>query len=60
MDKEKGMSEFLKKAYKEGRVRPLKEAFKEFPPEEEWHGGKIDYFIKENKKSFNDNRKGSE
>lgn len=39
----------LKKAYKEGRVRPLNEAFKELPPEEEWNGGKIDYFIKEEK-----------
>ena len=53
MDKEKGMSEFLKKAYEQGRVKPLKDAFLEFPPEEEWHKGRVDYFIKDGKAQYN-------
>ena len=36
------LSDFLKTAYKYGRVKDLEEAFKEFPVEEEWHEGKIE------------------
>ena len=41
------LSDFLKLAYKCGKVKELKEAFEEFPPEEEWHKGKIEYVLKE-------------
>lgn len=40
----KELSDFLKTAYKHGKVKDLKEAFKEFPVEEEWHKGKIENF----------------
>ena len=35
-------SSFLEKAYKQGRVKNLEEAFINYPPEEEWHEGKIE------------------
>ena len=40
------LSEFLKTAYKYGRVKDLEEAFKEFPVEE-WHEGKIENVLNE-------------
>ncbi len=40
--------EFLKFAYETGGVRKLEEAFEEFPPEEEWHEGKIENVLNEN------------
>ncbi len=33
------LSDFLKLAYKSGRVKDVSEAFKEFPVENEWHKG---------------------
>lgn len=48
------MSDFLKKAYELGRVKDLSEAFKEYPPEEEWHHGDIDYFINDENVSYGD------
>lgn len=36
------LSDFLKMAYKHNRVKDLKEAFEEFPVEEEWHKGNIE------------------
>lgn len=41
------LSEFLKTAYKYGRVKDLEEAFKEFPVEEEWHEGKTENVLNE-------------
>ena len=38
----KEVSDFLKIAYKYGRVKDLKEAFIEYPVEEEWHKGNIE------------------
>ena len=40
-------SEFIKKQYKEGKIKNVSAAFKDFPPEEEWHHGNIEYFINE-------------
>ena len=40
MDNE--ISDFLKFAYEKGRIKDITEAFKEYPPEEEWHKGKIE------------------
>lgn len=41
------LSDFLKTAYKYGRVKALEEAFKEFPVEEEWHKGKVENVLRE-------------
>ena len=38
----KELSDFLKIAYKYGRVKELKNAFEEYPVEEEWHKGKLE------------------
>ena len=35
------ISDFLKIAYENGRVKELKEAFEEFPVEKEWHKEKL-------------------
>ena len=43
----KELSEFLKAAYKAGRVKDVEEAFKEYPVENEWHKGKIENVINE-------------
>lgn len=36
------MSEFIKMAYEANRVKDVHDAVTEFPPEEEWHQGKIE------------------
>lgn len=41
---EENLSDFMKLAYKLGRVKDVEEAFEEFPPEEEWHEGKSKRF----------------
>ena len=43
----KDISDFLKFAYEHDKVRDLSEAFTEFPPEKEWHEGKIENIIKD-------------
>ncbi len=35
-------NEFLKLAKENGKIRNIKEAFEEYPVEEEWHQGKIE------------------
>ena len=47
-----GLSDFLKIAYKHNRVKELKEAFEEFPVEEEWHKGKTENILKEDKEKY--------
>ena len=47
------ISDFLKFAYEKGKVRELEEAFKEFKPEDEWHQGKIENVVREDKKEYN-------
>lgn len=47
------LSDFLKIAYKHNRVKDLKEAFEEFPVEEEWHKGKIENVLKEDNETYN-------
>lgn len=37
-----------KKGLEENKVKELKEAFEEYPVENEWHKGKIENVIKEN------------
>lgn len=43
MEKEK--RDFLEKLKKSGRIKDISEAFKEFPPEEEWHKGDPNSFL---------------
>ena len=42
-----GLSDFIKEAYKQDRVKDVSEAFKEYPPEKEWHKGKIENIVSE-------------
>lgn len=46
------MSEFLKNAYARNKVKELHEAFVEYPPEEEWHHGDIDYVVSEDSTEY--------
>lgn len=39
------LSDFLKLAYKKGKVKEVKEAFEEFSPQNEWHKGKIEKIL---------------
>lgn len=47
------LSDFLKAAYKYNRVKDLREAFEEYPVEEEWHKGKAENVLKENSEDYN-------
>lgn len=47
------LSDFLKFALNSGRVKDVEEAFKEYPPEEEWHKGKIENVLKEESEEYN-------
>lgn len=49
----KELSDFLKIAYEHGKVKELKEAFEEYPVEEEWHKGKLENVLKEDSESYN-------
>ena len=42
---ENEISEFLKFAYEKGKVKDATEAFYEYPPDEEWHQGKIENIL---------------
>lgn len=55
MKMKEDLSDFLKIAYEYNKVRDLKEAFEEYPVEDEWHKGKIENFIKEAKENYNEN-----
>jgi len=46
------LSEFLKIAYKYGRVKNVEEAFEEFPVEEEWHEGKVENVLREDSAKY--------
>lgn len=46
------LSEFLKIAYKYNRVKDLKDAFQEYPVEEEWHKGKVENILKEDNETY--------
>lgn len=49
------LSDFLKTAYKYNRVKELKEAFEEYPVEEEWHKGKVANILNENNEEYVNN-----
>ena len=44
--------ELLKKLEETGRIQDVSEAFKEFPAENEWHKGKIESFLEEEKEVY--------
>lgn len=45
--KKEEISEFLKFAYKQGKVKDVEEAFNEYPVEDEWHEGKVENVLYE-------------
>ena len=47
------LSDFLKTAYKYNKIKDLKDAFEEYPVEEEWHKGKIENVLKEDSECYN-------
>lgn len=49
----KELSDFLKIAYKYNRVKDLKNAFEEYPVEEEWHKGKVENVLEEDGEEYN-------
>ena len=49
----KELSDFLKIAYEHGKIKELRDAFEEFPVEEEWHKGKLENVLNENSESYN-------
>ena len=53
MKNEEGLSEFMIFAYKCNKVRDIKEAFEEYPVEEEWHQGKIENVLREAEVEYN-------
>lgn len=52
MKSEEGLSDFIKFAYKCNKVRDIKEAFEEYPVEEEWHKGKIENVVRESEEEY--------
>lgn len=49
MDNDK---EFLEYILKLGKIKDVEEAFKEFPPENEWHEGKIGNVVQDNEEEY--------
>lgn len=49
---QKELSDFLKTAYEHGRVKDLKDAFEEYPVDEEWHKGKLENVLNEASESY--------
>ena len=49
---EKERRDFLEKLKKSGRIKDVSEAFKEFPPEEEWHKGDPNSFLFEETEKY--------
>lgn len=47
------LSDFLKYAYKTGRIKNVEEAFEEYPVEEEYHKGKVENILCEKEVSYN-------
>lgn len=47
------LSDFLKIAYKYNKVKNLKEAFEEYPVEEEWHNGRLENVLREDSAEYN-------
>ncbi len=49
----KNLSDFIKYAYKKNKVKDVTEAFDEYPPEKEWHKGKIENVLNEPESKYN-------
>lgn len=49
---QKELSDFLKVAYEYGKVKDLKDAFEEYPVEEEWHKGNAENWLKEQEETY--------
>ena len=48
----KELSDFLKIAYEHGKIKELRDAFEEFPVEEEWHKGKVENVLNEDSEIY--------
>ena len=49
----KNINDFIELAKRKGKIKDIKEAFKEYPVEEEWHKGKIENILKEDSGDYN-------
>lgn len=49
------LSNFLQIAYKYNKVKELSDAFEDYPVEEEWHEGKVENVIREDRTKYNAN-----
>ena len=47
------LSDFIKNAYKHNKVKDLKDAFKEYPVEEEWHEGRVENVVMDSNENYN-------
>ena len=47
------LSPFIKNAYKNNKVKELKDAFEEYPVEKEWHEGKVENVLNDSKEEYN-------
>ena len=46
------LSTFIKNAYKYNKVKELKDAFEEYPVEEEWHEGKVENVLNDSNEEY--------
>lgn len=51
-------NDFLEIAKQKNRILDLNEVFKEFPPEEEWHKGKIENVLREDSEEYSSYKVG--
>lgn len=51
-EEEENGKKLLKKLEETGRIQDVSEAFKEFSAENEWHKGKIESFLEEEKEVY--------
>ena len=51
------ISEFLKEAYKHNKIRNFSDAFDEYPPELEWHKGRVENVIHDKDVPYDSNYK---
>ena len=49
---DKGLSDFIKLAYKYNKVKDVSEAFKDFPVNKEWHKVKIENILMDKKQKL--------
>lgn len=48
----KNINDFIELAKRKGKIKDIKEAFKEYPVEEEWHKGKIENILQVGEENY--------